>query len=111
MSTPSNPIDSTWWIIDNPAVAGELITLTAGEIKYAVVFSNPRLALEFLRGMNDPSLKIATLEGWVMKDAFLTAANILGATRIMFDYARGQQAAQSAPLENLIDLMKSRIGT
>ena len=98
-------------MIDNPAVAGELITLTAGEIKYALVFSNLEHALEFLKGMNDSSLQIASLENWVMKDAFLTAAKILGATRIMFDYARGQQSAQSAPLEHLIELMKSRIGT
>jgi hypothetical protein len=111
VSTPSNPLDSTWWIIDNPAVAGELITLTAGEIKYALAFSSLELALDFLRGLNDPSLRIATLEGWVMKDAFLTAAKILGATRIMFNYVRGQQTAQSAPLENLIELMKTRIGT
>jgi hypothetical protein len=105
-----NPIDSIWWIVDNPAVAGELITLTAGEVKYALVFSSSPLALDFLHGMNDPSLQIASLEGWVMKDAFLTAAKILGATRIMFDYAIGQQSAQSAPLENLIELMKARIG-
>lgn len=111
MSTQSNPIDSTWWIIDNPTVAGELITLTAGEIKYALVFSSLELALDFLHGMNDPSLNIATLEGWVMKDAFLSAAKILGSTRVMFNYARGQQSAQSAPLENLIELLKSRIGT
>jgi hypothetical protein len=111
VNTPSNPIDSTWWIIDNPAVAGELITLTAGEIKYALVFSSPPLASDFLHGMNDPSLEIVSLEGWVMKDAFLTAAKILGATRIMFDYVRGQQSAQSAPLEGLIELMKARIGT
>jgi hypothetical protein len=111
VNRPSNPIDSTWWIIDNPAVAGELITLTAGEIKYAPVFSQLEYALEFLNGMNDPSLQIASLESWVMKDAFLTAANILGATRIMFDYARGQQSAQSAALEHLKELMKARIGT
>ncbi len=109
--TQSNPIDSTWWIIDNPTVAGELITLTAGDIKYALVFSNLGHALEFLKGMNESSLQIASLETWVMKDAFLTAAKILGATRIMFDYARGQQTAQSAPLENLIELIKARIGS
>jgi hypothetical protein len=109
--TPSNPIDSTWWIVDNPAVAGELITLTAGEIKYALVFSSLKLATDFLRGMNDPTLQIVSLENSVMKDAFLTAAKILGATRIMFNYVRGQQSAQSAPLENLIELMKKRIGT
>jgi hypothetical protein len=107
----TNPIDSSWWIVDNPVVAGELITLTAGEIKYALVFSNLELASDFLRGMNDPSLEIVTLETWVMKDTFLTAAKILGTTRVMFNYVRGQQSAQSAPLENLIELMKSRIGT
>ncbi len=87
------------------------MTLRAGEIKYALVFSSSPLATVFLHGMNDQNLQIATLETWVMKDAFLTAAKILGATRIMFDYARGQQSAQSAPLENLIELMKTKIGT
>jgi hypothetical protein len=111
VSTQPNPIDSIWWIVDNPTVTGELITLTAGEIKFALVFSQRDHALEFLRGMNDPSLQIASLETWVMKDAFLTAARILGATRIMFDYLRGQHSAQSAPLEGLIAAIKPRIGT
>ncbi len=110
-STPSNPIELSWWIVENPQIAGELITLTAGEIKYALVFSSPPLAQAFLSGMNDSGLTITSLEGWVMKDAFLTAAKILGATRVMFNYARGQQSAQSAALESLIELMKTRIGT
>jgi hypothetical protein len=110
VDTQQNPIDSTWLIIENPTVPGELITLTSGETKYALVFTQPETATVFLNGMNDPTLQIVSLENWVMKDAFLTAAKILGANRIMFDYTRGQHSAQSAPLESLIELMKSRIG-
>ncbi len=86
------------------------MTLTAGDTKYALVFTDADLAAIFLHGMNDPSLQIVSLESWVMKDALLSAAKILGATRVMFDYARGQHAAQSAPLEGLTELIKSRIG-
>jgi hypothetical protein len=110
VNTPPNPIDSIWWIVENPMVSGELITLIAGEIKYAPVFSQLELALAFLKSMNDPSLQIVSLETWVMKDTFLTAAKILGASRIMFDYVRGQHSAQSAPLEGLIEAIKPRIG-
>jgi hypothetical protein len=109
-NTAPNPIDSTWWIVENPTVSGELITLRAGEIKYAPVFSQPEYALEFLNSINDPSLQIASLETWVMKDAFLTAAKILGSTRIIFDYVRGQHSAQSAPLEGLIEAIKPKVG-
>jgi hypothetical protein len=111
VSAKPNPIDLTWLIVDNLTVPGELITLISGETKYALVFTNPALAAVFLHGMNDPTLQIVSLENWVMKDAFLTAAKILGASRIMFDYIRGQHSAQSAPLEGLIELMKLRIGT
>lgn len=110
MSAQSNPIDSTWWIVENPTVPGELITLTSGDTKYVLVFTAPEPAAIFLHGMNDPNLQIVSLEKWPLKDAFLTAAKILGAHRIMFDYARGQQTAQSALLEGLIELMKSRFG-
>jgi hypothetical protein len=111
VSTQPNPIDSSWWIVESAEVAGELITLTAGEIKYALVFSDALLAKAFLYSMNDPSLQIASLETWVMKDAFLTAAKILGATRIMFDYMRGQHSAQSAPLGGLIEAIKPKVGS
>ena len=106
----SNPIEQHWWIIENPEVAGELITLAAGEIKYALVFSNLEIAQSFLTGMNDPSLKIASLQSWVIKDAFLTAAKILGVDRVLFDYVRGHHSAQSAALESLMAQVKSRIG-
>ncbi len=111
MNPPSNPLEQTWWIIDNPQVAGELITLTAGEVKYALVFSKLEVAQTFLFGLNDSSLTLVTLNSWVMKDAFLTAAKILGATRVMFDYVPGLQSAPSAALENLIELMHKRIGS
>jgi hypothetical protein len=110
VNPPSNPFDATWLVVDNPTVSGELITLTAGATKYALVFTDTDLAAGFLRGMNDPSLQIVSFESWVMKEAFLSAAKILGATRIMFDYARGQHNAQSAPLEGLTEFIKSRIG-
>ena len=111
MNAPSNPFEATWLIPDNRAVSGELVTLTAGETKYALAFTNAELAAVFLHGMNDPSLRIVSLESWVMKDAFLSAAKILGVTRVIFDYSRGQHAAQSAPLEGVIEYLKARIGT
>jgi hypothetical protein len=111
VNAQSNPIDSTWLIVENPIVAGELMTLTAGDIKHALVFTKPEPAAVFLHGMNDPSLRIVSLESAVMKDSFLTAAKLLGATRVMFDYTSGQQIAQSAPIEGLIERIKSRIGT
>jgi hypothetical protein len=107
----SNPFDATWLIPDNPSISGELVTLTSGETKHALVFTDPDLAAVFLHDLNDPGLQIVSLESWVMKDAFLTAAKILGATRVMFDYLRGQHAAQSAPLERLVEYLKARIGT
>ena len=110
MNAPFNPFDATWLIPDNEAISGELVTLTAGETKYALVFTNPDFAAVFLHDLNDPSLQIISLKTWVMKDAFLTAAKILGATRVMFDYAKGQHAAQSAPLQGLVEYLKTRIG-
>ncbi len=108
MIAPSNPFDATWFIPDNSNIPGEFITLSTGETKYALVFTNSELAAVFLHDLNDPSLQIVSLETWVLKDAFLTAAKILGATKVMFDYVKGQHSAQSAPIEGLVEYFKTR---
>ena len=104
-----NPITMHWLVIFNQAVAGELVTIQSGVEKYALVYTDARLAATFLRDLNDPNLELGNLETWVLKDAFLTAAGLIGATRVMFDYRAGQHQAVSAPLEGLTSFVREKL--
>ena len=101
-----NPLETHWLVIVNQAIAGELVTLQSGRDKYALVFTDSSLAAAFLR---DPDLHLSSLETWVLKDAFLTAAGLIGATRVMFDYRAGQHDALSAPLGGLRGFVTERL--
>ena len=104
-----NPLETHWLVIFNQAVPGELVTIRSGTDKYALVFTDSSLAAVFLRDLNDPNLQPSSLETWVLKDAFLTAAGLIHATRVMFDYRAGQHDAVSAPLEGLRGFVNERL--
>ena len=105
-----NPIEATWLVIENRVQPGELVTIQSGSEKYALVFTQPESAAVFLSDLNDSNLSISSLERPVLKDAFLTAAALIGATRVMFDYRSGQHDTVSAPLAGLTEFMRARIG-
>lgn len=104
-----NLLEAHWLVIFNRAVAGELVTIQSGVDKYAPVFTSSSLVATFLRDLNDPRLEVSRLETWVLKDTFLTAAGLIGATRVMFDYQAGQHDAVSAPLEGLRGFVLERL--
>ena len=108
MSAP-NPLETHWLVIFNQTVPGELVTIQSGTDKYALVFTDSSLAAVFLRDLNDPNLESSSLETWVLKDAFLTAAGLIHATRVMFDYEAGRHDALSAPLEGLRGFVSQRL--
>jgi hypothetical protein len=105
-----NSLESVWLVIENRAQPGELVTIQSGVEKYALVFTKPESAAVFLADLNDPDLTISSLERWVLKDALLTSAALIGATRVMFDYRSGQHDAVSAPLAGLTEFVRARIG-
>ena len=104
-----NPLETHWLVIFNQAVAGELVTIQTSTEKYALIYTDSSLADTFLRDLNDVNLHLSSLETWVLKDAFLTAAGLIHATRVMFDYKSGQHDAVSAPLEGLRGFVRERL--
>ena len=104
-----NLLEAHWLVIFNQAVAGELVTIQSGIDKYALVFTSSSLAATFLRDLNDPRLEVSSLESWVLKDAYLTAAELIHATRVMFDYQAGHHDAVSASLEGLRGFVLERL--
>jgi hypothetical protein len=102
--------EHAWMVIENVLQPGELVTISAGADKYALVFTDPIKAGVFLAELDDAALQLSTLETWVMKDAYLTAASRIDATRVAFDYHRGAHSVPSAPLVGLHAWIRSRIG-
>jgi hypothetical protein len=93
-----NVVSSLWWVIANPNAPDERITMQAGAEKYALVFLEMHLAERFLQGLQDEVLVLERLEGWVLKDTYLLTLQMLGVTRVVFDYQQGRHDVLSAPL-------------
>ena len=107
------PLDKPWLVIESvePTQGNDLITLTAAGEKYALAFTDPERIAAFLAGLDDAEgLRVATLESHVLKEAYLTAAAHLGATSLLFDYRRGDHAAQAVPIWMASEHARSRIG-
>jgi hypothetical protein len=95
---PMNVVADVWWVIANPDAPDERITMQSGAEKYALVFLDALLAQRFLQGLQDQELVLERLEGWVLKDTYLLTLQMLGVTRVVFDYQQGKHNALSAPL-------------
>jgi hypothetical protein len=93
-----NVVADVWWVIANPDAPDERITMQSGAEKYALVFLDAALARHFLQGLHDAVLVLERLEGWVLKDTYLLTLQMLGVTRVVFDYQQGKHNALSAPL-------------
>lgn len=107
------PLDLPWLVIESvePSNGNDLITLTAAGEKYALAFTDAERIAAFLAGLDDADgLRVATLESFVLKEAYLTAAAYLGATALLFDYCRGDHAAQAATIWLASEHVRSKIG-
>jgi len=91
--------EAVWYVLTDPARAGEHLTLTAAEVKYALVWTSSKAALGFSREVAAArGMKVAPLYSWTLKDAFLTASEKLGATHLLIDYQPGSLQAAAAPI-------------
>lgn len=104
----TDPITGDWIVIVNPQAPDERITMQAGAGKYALVFSNAALAQGFLQDLQDEVLLLETLQGWVLKDTYLLTLQMLGVTRVVFDYQKGKHNVLSAPLGALQERVRQR---
>ncbi len=103
-------IDRSWFVIEHEHIAGELITLTSGNHKYALAFTKPDLAAAFLVTLEDSTeLRISELERSTLKESFLRAAQFIGATHLLFDYERGTHSAITAPLDRMLEHVLKQI--
>lgn len=107
------PLDRPWLIIESiePSHGNDLITLTAAGEKYALAFTDAERIAAFMAGLDHADgLRVATLESFVLKEAYLTAAAYLGATSLLFDFRRGDHSAQAVAIWLACEHARSRIG-
>jgi len=91
--------EAVWYVLTDPARVGEHLTLTAAEVKYALVWTRSRTALDFIREVAAArGMKVEPLHSWTLKDAFLTASEKLGATHLLIDYRPGLLEAAALPI-------------
>jgi len=100
------PITAPWFILEDEERPGEHLTLTAGETKYALVWTSEAAAAAFVVG--NPAARGLTptkLETRETKQTFLEAARRLGATHVLFDYLPGAHQAAAAEIDRLEALL------
>ena len=91
--------EAVWYVLTDPERAGEHLTLTAAEVKYALVWTRSKAALDFSREVAAArGMKVVPLYSWTLKDAFLTASERLGAEHLLIDYRPGSLQAAAAPI-------------
>jgi hypothetical protein len=103
-----NVVSSLWTVIANPHAPDERITMQAGAEKYALVFLDAAVAQRFLQDLQDDVLVLESLGTWVLKDTYLLTLQMLGVTRVVFDYQKGSHNALSAPLGVLQEHVKQQ---
>ncbi|MFN3267159.1 MAG: DUF3234 domain-containing protein [Deinococcales bacterium] len=104
----SDPISGDWIVLTNVQTPIERITMQAGSEKYALIFSDTAVAQDFLQDLQDESLVLETLTGWVLKDTYLLTLQMIGVTRVVFDYQKGKHNVLSAPLGALQERIKHK---
>jgi len=98
--------DKVWYVLTDPLRPGEHLTLSAAEVKYALVWTSSKAALDFSRELSAArGMKVVPLYSWTLKDSFLTASEQLGATHLLIDYQPGALQAAATP----ISLARDRI--
>ena len=91
--------EAVWYVLTDPARAGEHLTLTAAGVKYALVWTRSKTALDFSREVGAArGMKVVPLYSWTLKEAFLTASEKLGATHLLIDYLPGLHQAAAVPI-------------
>ena len=104
-----DPIAGPWFILEDEKRPGEHLTLTAGETKYALVWTKEALAAEFV--VANPAAKglaPARLDSRELKATFLEAARRLGASHVLFDYLPGMHRARAASVEALAQALDQK---
>jgi len=98
-----------WYILEDKNRPGEHLTLTAGAVKYALVWTDEAGAAAFVLG--NPvarGLLPLALDTRGLKSAFLEAARRLGASHILFDYQPGLHQAPAVTIEALEGALQTR---
>ena len=91
--------DEVWYVLTDPLRPGEHLTLSAAEVKYALVWTTSKGALTFSRELSAAKgMKVVPLYSWTLKDTFLTASEQLGATHLLIDYQPGSLQAAATPI-------------
>ena len=93
--------EKVWYVLTDPLRVGEHLILTSAEVKYALVWTRSKAALDFSRELAAArGMKVSPLYSWTLKDAFLSASEQLGATHLLIDYHPGALQAAATMLSH-----------
>ena len=91
--------DEVWYVLTDPLRPGEHLTLSAAEVKYALVWTTSKGALTFSRELSAAKgMRVVPLYSWTLKDAFLAASEQLGASHLLIDYQPGLLHTAASPI-------------
>ncbi|MER3445146.1 MAG: DUF3234 domain-containing protein [Meiothermus sp.] len=87
-------LQTPWHVLEDPAAPGEHLVMEALGRKLVPVWLSQEEAEVFLRlSPAAQGMRVGRLEGFLLKEAFLTALGLLGVTHVVVGYRPGQPQA------------------
>lgn len=106
MSVPGGWLQSSWYGLEDPAAPGEHLTVSTLERRYALTWLNASGAQLFLdKTPSAGGMRPARLETVALKESYLRAVQLLGATDLLMNYQPGGQPAMAIPLPEALRLL------
>ncbi|MGC8875575.1 DUF3234 domain-containing protein [Thermus sp.] len=93
-------LSGTWYVLEGEP--GEHLVVEALGERLSGIWTSRELAEAFLAYHPHLGMRVSALEGWALKEAFLTALRMLRVEAVMVDYRPGTHRAQVAKVEDLL---------
>lgn len=97
-------LKAAWYVLEDPQTPGEHLVLESLGQKLSAIWLSLEEARAFLeKTPGAAGMQVGKLEGYVLKEAYLTALGQLGVAQIVVGYQPGMFQAQVMPREKALE--------
>lgn len=103
-------LDTDWFILQDPAAPGEHLILESVGLKLSALWLSEEEA-EGFAGASPVALGmlVQRLEGWALKESYLSALGLLGVDKVLVGYQPGMPNAFTLDRINTLEAIRHRM--